>query len=244
LIHNKYPDKTIHIDGVGNILFRHSYRARRLNISIRPFVGVRVSVPLGMSYINAERFVTERKLWIVQHLNKTRGFEKLQTQFDENSNYCTKHHKLHLKTADRTNISVRISRGEINVVYPTELNPKSQEVQTAIRKGIEQALKIEAKQYLPDKVKLLADRFSFKYNKLSLKNIKSRWGSCSRKNNINLSIHLMRLPDHLIDYVILHELIHTVHHNHSARFWNLLDEVSGGAKRLDKELRKYRLNIF
>ena len=92
--------------------------------------------------------------------------------------------------------------------------------------------------------KVLADKFSFQYNKLSLKNIKSRWGSCSRKNNINLSIHLMRLPDHLIDYVILHELIHTVHHNHSAGFWNLLDDASGGAKRLDKELRKYRLSIF
>jgi predicted metal-dependent hydrolase len=70
------------------------------------------------------------------------------------------------------------------------LNRKSQEVQTAIRKGIEQAPKIEANQYLPDKVKELADMFRFKYNKLSIKNIKSRWGSCSRKNNINLSIHL------------------------------------------------------
>jgi len=186
----------------------------------------------------------ERKLWIVQHLNKVHEFEKLQTQFDENSSYCTKHHKLHLRKADRTNISVRISRGEINVVYPTELNSKSKEVQAAIRKAIEQALKIEAKQDLPDKVKVLADKFRFKYNKLSLKNIKSRWGSCSRKNNINLSIHLMRLPDHLIDYVILHELVHTVHHNHSAGFWNMLDDVSGGAKRLDKELRKYRLAIF
>jgi hypothetical protein len=244
LIHNKYPDKTIHIDGVGNILFRHSYRVRRLNISIRPFVGVRVSVPLGMSYINAVQFVTERKLWIVQHLNKIRKFEKLQTHFDEISSYYTKHHKLHLRTADRTNILVRISRGEINVVYPTELNPKSQEVQTAIRKGIEQALKIEAKQYLPDKVKLLADSFSFKYNKLSLKNIKSRCGSCSRKNNINLSIHLMRLPNHLIDYIILHELVLTVHHNHSAIFWNLLDTVTVGSKMLDKELRKYRLAAF
>ena len=119
-------------------------------------MGVRVSVPLGMSYINAVRFVTERKLWIVQHLNKMQEFEKLQTHFDENSSYCTKHHKLHLRTADRTNISVRISRGEINVVYPTELNSKSKEVQTAIRKGIEQALKIEAKQYLPDKVKSIS----------------------------------------------------------------------------------------
>ena len=54
----------------------------------------------------------------------------------------------------------------------------------------------------------------------------------------------MRLPDHLIDYVILHELAHTMHHNHSARFWNALDSITGRAKSLDKELRKYRIAIY
>jgi len=54
----------------------------------------------------------------------------------------------------------------------------------------------------------------------------------------------MRLPEHLIDCVILHELVHTVHHNHSARFWSALDKVTDGAKRLDKELRKYRTAIY
>jgi predicted metal-dependent hydrolase len=243
LTHNKFPEKIIYIDGVGNVLFRRSNRARFLNISVRPFAGVRVSVPVGISYINALRFVTERKLWIVQHLNKVQEFEKLQTLFDENSGHSTKYHHLNLRKADRKNISVRISRGEINIIYPAGLNSNSKEVQSAIRKGIEQALKIEAKQYLPEKVKKLAEKFGLKYNKLTVKNIKSRWGSCSRKNNINLSVHLMRLPEHLIDYVILHELTHTVHHNHSTGFWNLLNDVTGGAKILDKELKRYRMAV-
>lgn len=237
-------EKIIHFDGVGDILFRHSSRARHLSISVRPFVGVKVSIPIGMSYNSAIKLVNEKKLWIKKHLDKMKEFEKQQTMFDENSGYCTKHHKLDLRKADRKNISVRISRGKINVIYPTELNSDSNEVQTAIRTGIERALKVEAKQYLPEKVKKLAVKFEFNYNKLTLKNIKSRWGSCSRKNNINLSIHLMRLPDHLIEYVILHELVHTVHHNHSKRFWALLDKVTGGAKILDKELRKYRIAIY
>ena len=238
------PEKIIHIDGVGNLLFRHSNRAKHLNISVKPFVGARVSVPIGMSYSIAERFVSERKTWINQHLNKMKEFEIQQTLFDDNSGYCTKHHQLNLRKGDRKNISVRISKGKINVVYPTQLNSNSKDVQTAIRKGIERALKIEAKQYLPDKIKILAAKFGFRYNRLSLKNIKSRWGSCSRKNNINLSIHLMQLPEHLIDYVILHELAHIVHHNHSTRFWNLLEDITDGAKKLDKELRKYRISIY
>jgi predicted metal-dependent hydrolase len=237
-------EKIIHFEEVGEILFRHSSKARHLSITVRPFAGAKVSIPIGMSYNSAIRLVTEKKLWIKKHLDKMRVFEKQQTMFDENSGYCTKHHKLDLRKADRKNISVRISKGKINVIYPTELKSDSKEVQIGIRKGIERALKSEAKQYLPEKVKELAVKFDLDYNKLTLKNIKSRWGSCSRKNNINLSIHLMRLPDHLIDYVILHELAHTVHHNHSKRFWALVDKVTGGAKSLDKELRKYRIAIY
>lgn len=237
-------EKIIHFAGLGDILFRHSSRARHLSISVRPFTGARISIPLGMSYNSAIRLVNEKKLWIQQHLAKMKEIEKQQTIFDENSGYCTKYHKLNLKKADRKNISVRISKEKINVLYPMDQIPDSNEVQTAIRKGIERALKVEAKQFLPDKVKHLAVKYGFNYNKLTLKNIKSRWGSCSRKNNINLSIHLLRLPDHLIDYVILHELVHTVHHNHSKRFWAMLDKVSGGAKVLDKELGKHRIAIY
>ena len=237
-------EKIIHFDGVGEILFRHSSRARHLSISVRPFAGVRVSIPIGMSYNSAIRLVTEKKLWIKKHLDKMKEFEKQQTLFDEKSGYCTKHHQLNLRKGDRKNISVRISKGKINVVYPAQLNSNSEDVQTVIRKGIERALRLEAKQYLPDKVKEFAEKHGFKYNKLTLKNIKSRWGSCSRKNNINLSIHLMRLPDHLIDYVILHELVHTVHHNHSAKFWKMLNDITGGSKVLDKEFKKYRISIY
>lgn len=237
-------DKLLYIDGVGDILFKHSSKARHLSISVRPFIGARVSIPIGISYKSAVRLVVEKKSWIIQYLNKMKEFEKLQTTFDENSGYCTKHYKLNLRKSDRKNISVRLSKGKINVVYPMELNTDLKEIQIAIRTGIERALKIEAKQYIPDKVNKLAEKFKFEYNKLTLKNIKSRWGSCSRKNNINLSIHLMRLPEHLIDYVILHELVHTVHHNHSSRFWALLEQFAVGAKRLDRELKKYRIAIY
>ena len=150
------PEKIINIDGVGNVLFKHSNRARHLNISVKPFAGARVSIPIGMSYSSAVRLTTEKNIWIRKHLDKMKEFEEMQTQFDENSGYCTKYHQLYLRKANRKNISVRLSKGKINVIYPTELNSNSKEVQAAIRKGIERALKIEAKKYLPDKVKELA----------------------------------------------------------------------------------------
>ena len=168
------PEKIISIDGVGNVLFRHSKRARHLNIFIRPFAGAKVSIPAGMSYDSAIRFVNERKSWINKHLAKMEEVENMQTQFDENSSYSTKHHKLVLRKTDRKSISVKLSTGKINVAYPTELDSASIELQAAIRKGIERALKLEAKEYLPEKVKVLAEKYGFKFNKLVLKNIKSR----------------------------------------------------------------------
>ena len=238
------PEKIIYIDGVGSVIFRHSKKARYLNISVRPFAGVRVSVPTGISYDTAIIWAAEKKSWIRKHLSKIKDCEEMLTRFDESSVYSTKNHTLNLHGEDRKNISVKLSEARINVVYPAELNPGSEEVQSAVRKGIERALKTEAKEYLPDKVKKSAEKYKLSYNKLTLKNIRSRWGSCSGRNNINLSIHLMRLPEHLIDYVILHELVHTVHHNHSERFWNMLNSLTGNARSLDRELKKYRIAIY
>jgi hypothetical protein len=237
-------EKIIHIDGVGKVLFKRSKRTRHISISIKPFAGTKVTIPAGVDDEIAFRFVRDKKHWINKHLARMKELEAMQTKFDENSSYSTRHHKLNLKKAQRRGISVRLSKGKINVVYPPVINPDSKVVQAAIRKGIERALRLEAKHYLPDKVNELAEKFGFKFNKLTLKNIKSRWGSCSRKNNINLSIHLMRLPDHLIDYVILHELVHTVHNNHSAKFWKMLNDITGGSKVLDKEFKKYRISIY
>jgi predicted metal-dependent hydrolase len=63
-------------------------------------------------------------------------------------------------------------------------------------------------------------------------------------NNINLSLHLMRLPEALCDYVILHELAHTVEKNHGPRFWALLDKISGDARGLDNQLKNFKIAIF
>lgn len=88
----------------------------------------------------------------------------------------------------------------------------------------------------------LAKIHNFKYAKASIRNQKTKWGSCSAKNNISLNINLVRLPNQLRDYVILHELVHTRIKNHGKEFWAKLDKVAGGsAKELSKKLRKYRL---
>lgn len=102
-------------------------------------------------------------------------------------------------------------------------------------------LRSKARGYLPVRLRELAEEHDYKYGKVSLRNQKTLWGSCSGKNNISLNINLMQLPPQLIDYVILHELTHTVHKNHGPGFWNAMEEKMNNSRKLAKELRSYRL---
>ena len=100
----------------------------------------------------------------------------------------------------------------------------------------------EAREVLEKRINMLSERYSFSFNKLNIRNQKTRWGSCSSSNNINLNAKLLHLPHDLIDYVVLHELVHTKIKNHSNDFWNMLDKYIPNSKSYDKRLKKYRLD--
>ena len=107
-----------------------------------------------------------------------------------------------------------------------------------------EALRREAKRVLPAMVERLAARNNFKYGKITIRATRSKWGCCTSQNNLSLSLFLMTLPTHLQEFVVLHELCHTVHHNHSAEFHALLDKVTGGReKELNRQLKGIRKNL-
>lgn len=236
--------KTIHIPQIGAVVLAKSRRARRLSITLKPFHDVRVAIPRGISYANAEQFVYQRLAWIQRHQQRMQAAEQRLTVFDESTPFRTRSHRLQITRDDRKRLVVRVSDGLIRVNCPHCLDITAEDVQTAIRDGIEQAWRQEAKADLPERVASLAKRHGFSYKRLFIKNIRSRWGSCSAQNNINLSLHLMRLPDHLIDFIIVHELAHTVLKNHSPQFWARLDQIVGDAKALDAEVKHYNIRIY
>ena len=181
---------TLDIDGVGQVLFERSYKAKHLNISVKPFKRVRIAVPVGLSFKNAERVVRSKVEWIKRH--------------QERMSVAELEHESILRN------SVEIDRAEAKVKLMSRLNH-------------------------------LTKKNGFTYNRVFIRNQKTRWGSCSSKNNINLNVKLIRLPDELIDYVILHELIHTSIKNHSKAFWTELDRLVGDAKKMQSRLKEYGL---
>ncbi|MCK4999855.1 MAG: M48 family metallopeptidase [Anaerohalosphaera sp.] len=101
-----------------------------------------------------------------------------------------------------------------------------------------------ARQVLVKRLDHLALEHGFAYNKVSIRNQKTRWGSCSHANNISLNMNLIRLHDQLRDYVLLHELVHTRVKDHSRKFWSELDKYVGNAKLLDRQLKKHCLGMY
>lgn len=101
-------------------------------------------------------------------------------------------------------------------------------------------LRRRAKAELPSRVAELAERFGFRYGGITIRAARTKWGCCTGRNNLSLSLFLMILPPHLRDFVLLHELCHTVHHDHSARFHDLLNRCVGGReKELNRELKTH-----
>lgn len=198
-----------------------------------------VTVPKRVSFKEAEEFVRSKEPWILKHLPKIKKIESSKIIFDESTSFATKEHKLLIVKSELDKTCIVIDNNVTRIEYPKSKNVQSDEVQEAIKFGIDETLRIEAKKYIPKRVEELAYLFNFKYKRVFLKNLKSRWGSCSGQNNINLNIHLIQLPNELIDYVILHELVHTIHKNHSKRFWTALEKVLPGCKKIDNGLKLY-----
>ena len=88
-----------------------------------------------------------------------------------------------------------------------------------------ESLRKQAKAILPARLKELADRYGFIYNRVAIKHNATNWGSCSTKSNINLNLNIVRLPAALQDYILLHELCHLRHHDHGHAFHLLLEHV-------------------
>jgi len=104
-------------------------------------------------------------------------------------------------------------------------------------------LKKTAKKYLEERVGLLAQLFHFEYGKITVNSARSCWGSCSQKNNLHFTYKLILCPPDVVDYIVLHELCHTIVKNHSKKFWSLVQRFNPYYKTHENWLKKNRAVI-
>ena len=233
--------KHVNIEQVGSVSFTINGRSRRIRLSLKSDGEIVVSMPSSVLYQDAIRFVESKTEWIIKQQSKIRAG---LTLFAPESCFKTKFHKLAITKGNTDKVYNRVGNGIIQIFIPERVNHEQPKIQDFIKNTLIDVMRWEAKVYLPKRLKELADQHGFKYENVSIKNASTRWGSCSSANNINLNLHLMRVPEHLIDYVLLHELAHTVVKNHGDKFWLLLEQCYPNARKADKEMNNYRTQTF
>ncbi len=226
------------------IEFKNNPRAKRLRLTASKIKGLELTAPKWVNFEDCKDFLNQHHSWIKEHLEKMQN-ETRDGIFYPDKKYKTFKHELVFIPSAVLETKYRISANKIKLYYNESIDfKKNKKMQDLIKDVLIEVMRNEAKEYLPDRVAYLAFKNKLKYRNLYLKNMKSQWGSCSYENNINLSLHLMRLPVELLDYVLLHELANTVEKNHSPRFWNLVEKFMPKAKLLDSNLKNYHPELF
>lgn len=237
-------EKLIEVGGIGPVTFIMRNTCRNMRITVKHNNTVKVTMPYGYSINSAMQFVDEKKGWIKKQQNKNELKATAPVLFDESTVFRTTRHALRILKHEKNTIKSVIDKDFISVYYPYTADIKDPRIQEAVKKAILMAWRMEAEEILPFMTSKLAMQHGLKYSSLKIRNNKTRWGSCSGKNSINLNFHLVRLPHHLCEYVILHELAHTIHKNHGEYFWRTLDKMTGNARGLDKELNLYCISVW
>lgn len=229
--------KTIYMESIGSdVVIARRKGTRNMRLSIKSDGTVRLSIPYGVPELLAKRFLIEKSDWISKHARPK--------ALIPDKAHIGKSHTLYFEHAETGTVKTRLSPNKISIKLPFDIEWDSPEAQKKARQASEKALSVESKHLLPQRLDILSKKFSIPYKKCEAKKLKSRWGSCDSLNNITLNIYLIQLDWALIDYVILHELTHTVHKHHQTDFWQYLENILPDYKERRKLLKSKPTEIL
>ena len=249
------PIKEVFVEDIGAVTISRNRQAVRFKISVRPDGKIRVTIPWLASFKSGEQFLKEHIKWITETKEKLAKKPRVSKLIQPGHLFTTRNFEYHVCAAAVPHLHIRHVKyksgrdleshpdyarreNQIFFEYPSNLPIESDELQKGLALMIENVLRFDAKKYLPGRIAELATKLGYKFQRVTIKNNKTNWGSCSSRKNINLNLHLMRLNDRLIDYVIVHELVHTVIPNHGPQFKATMKKYFTDMSELDKELKK------
>jgi len=234
------PSKVIALEPIGEVSIVRNRRSMRFRISVKPDGNVRLTIPWLASFRSGENFLKQQIQWIEETKIRISQRPKVIRLIQEGHQFTTPNFTYFVCSAAILKPRTRYVRKEDTFYFefPNTQKIESSEVQLSLKTLIEKMLRVDAKKYLPNRIAELALEYGYTYNKIAIKNNISNWGSCSTRQNINLNLHLMRLNTRLIDYVIIHELVHTVIKNHGPQFKATMHKYFPDIKELDAELKK------
>lgn len=227
------PAKIVHVPEVGAVSLYKRRNVHGVKLSITHDGTVRVTLPKWAPYRLGIEFVRTKADWI-NAKKQPKSVLKTGDRIGKAHRYIFEH-KLGIDKP-----TSRLHGTDIKVIFSPHILPESDKVQTVAEKAAIRALKKESEQLLPQRLRALAEQYGFTYNSVSVKRLRSRWGSCNERKDIVLNCFLMQLPWHLIDYVLLHELVHTRILRHGDPFWSELSKYVKDLKGIRKEMKTHQ----
>jgi len=198
------------------VSFRESKRARHYVIYIRRDGSVTVTIPRRGSRKGAQRFLESRRTWITRTLQRLQSRPIVPSVWQAGTEVLYRGRLISIRTEIRgADVAVWL---EGNFCGLTGLGEN-------LRPVVQQWLQKLAVVELPARVQELAAQHQSPIGRITIRNQRSRWGSCSRHGTISLNWRLVQLPEEVRDYIILHELAHLREMNHSRRFWKHVENV-------------------
>lgn len=221
------------LDGIAYQI-RPSKRARRLRINIRPDRVIEVVIPYGHSQTHAREFFQQNLPWVQQQIQRH--------QLDQ-PRHCPEQVELqsiserwHIHYEPHSHYRLQESPGQLLIRGPEQDFSQCSQL-------LKKWLRLQARRFLPDRLYDLSEQMGMHYQRVTIRSQQSRWGSCSSRGTISLNDRLMLLPASWVDYVLVHELCHTEHMNHSPAFWRRVADFYPDYQQAEQGLNKaqYRL---
>jgi predicted metal-dependent hydrolase len=214
------------------VVVRESPRARRLILQVRPPDTVEVVVPKRTSPIEVERFITLNRAWIERAHEEIRrrypeelramptrvGFPALERIWD-----------VHYHTRSVQRAQLRRQEGCLDIFLPDE---RIEGGRALLRRWLMDT----ARRELKPRLQMLSKETGLSYKKVQVRTQRTRWGSCSSTGTISLNAAALFLDADLMRYLMIHELCHLKHLNHSKRYWQLVEKLQPDSRRHDRRL--------
>lgn len=219
------------IDAVPSAILRHSRRARRVAVRIDAGGRVELVVPRGVSEARALSFLASRADWVTHHLQRRRAAAKPEQAFPP----------AHIDLpalGERWRVFLAGGSGRLRLIERAEalLEVRGQVDRSCLQRLLQRWLTARAQAMLTIRVTEEANRHGFSFRSVRVRRQRTRWGSCSAKGAISLNLCLLFQSPTVLRYLLCHELSHTEHMNHSARFWRRVEQCEPQYRALDAEL--------
>ena len=220
------PGLTVHL------VFRP--RARRYLLSVQPDGTARLVIPRRGSETEGIRFLERSEPWLLKRLAHWRSQSHTRLPWLSGTRFLFRGEETELRV-EATESGVRVSFADQFLSVPRELSDYRDTVFAHLRRIAEREL--------PARTRELALLHGIVVNRVTVRAQKSRWGSCSVRGTISLNWRLIQTPPFVVDYIIIHELMHRRQMNHSARFWKQVAEAFPDYRRAEKWLKSSRIDL-